>query len=144
VARAPPQTATLKVSTQPRGAHVYLEDEPKGTTSTQEGRLVLKDLAPGSYRLRLSLDGYNDWSQTVAVKAGETVSIEAQLAPWGPQPFSAQDVVDMLVGSISPKRMATLVQKHGVDFVLTDEIEKRIRAAGGDAELLVVIAKGKK
>jgi hypothetical protein len=40
--------------------------------------------------------------------------------------------------------VATLGRQRGVDFALNDEIEGRVRAAGGDAELLVAIAKAKK
>ena len=62
----------------------------------------------------------------------------------GPGAFTVQDVVDMLRGEISPKRVATLVQQRGVDFALTDAIEKQIRDAGGDSDLLVAIAKARK
>jgi hypothetical protein len=49
-----------------------------------------------------------------------------------------------LGGEIRPKRVATLVQQRGVDFALTDAIEQQIRAAGGDSDLLVAIAKARK
>jgi len=45
---------------------------------------------------------------------------------------------------ISSKRVATPVQQRGVSFVLDDESERKIRDAGGDAELLLAIAKAKK
>ena len=140
----PPKKAALRVSAQPGGAQVYLDDEPKGATSSAEGRLVLKELAPGSYRVRLSLAGYKDWSQTIVLNPGDELTLEARLAPQGPAPFTADDIVEMLEGGVSPKRAATLVQQQGVDFTLTQAMENRIRAAGGDSDLLLAIAKAKK
>ncbi|HEV2021051.1 MAG TPA: hypothetical protein VGQ94_00830 [Terriglobales bacterium] len=66
------------------------------------------------------------------------------MAPRGPRPFTVQDVVDMLLGGISPKRAATLIQERGVDFALNDKTEQQIRAGGGDSDLLLAIAKAKK
>ena len=40
--------------------------------------------------------------------------------------------------------MTELVKQFGVDFVLTDEAEKRLRSAGADSDLLLTIAKAKK
>ena len=55
--RLAPRTATLVIESCPGGAHVYVDDEPVGTTSS-EGRLTLTMLSPGQHRVRLSLDGY--------------------------------------------------------------------------------------
>ena len=139
----PPKKAALRISAQPGRAQVYLDDEPRGTAS-EEGRLVLKDLAPGAYRLRLTLAEYKDWNQTITLNPGDELSVEARLTPQGPAPFTADDIVEMLGGGVSPKRAAALVQQQGVDFALTQAIENRIRAAGGDSDLLLVIAKAKK
>ncbi len=140
---AVPKPAALTISSRPGSAQVYLDDEPKGTTSA-EGRLVLKDLAAGSRRLRLSLAGYDEWSQVIELAAGVTRTVEATLAPAGPPPFTLQDVVKMLEGDIHPKRVATLVQETGVDFALTDAAEKQLRAAGADSDLLLAVAKARK
>ena len=105
---------------------------------------MLDNLPPGPYKLRLSLAGYKDWSQSGTLSAGQTLEVQAELKTAGPGPFTVQDVVDMLRGEISPKRVLTLVQQRGVDFALTDEIEKQIRDAGGDSDLLIAIAKTKK
>lgn len=66
------------------------------------------------------------------------------VVPSGPPPFTLQDVVDMLRGEMAPARIAILVQERGVSFALADAIEKQIRDAGGDTELLFAIAKAKK
>ena len=154
VARMLPKPVLLLAS-NPAGAEVYLNDERKGATAA-DGMLKLSDLAAGEYRVVARLKGYEDWAQTVRLEPGAETKLEANLValpppppppppkPAGPLPFTARDVVDMLQGAVSPRRVGTLVQQRGVDFALTDDIEKQIRAAGGDDALLLAIAKAKR
>jgi TPR repeat protein len=62
-----------------------------------------------------------------------------------PQPkdrrLALSEIEEALTGSISPKRVATLVQQLGVSFDLNDEVEKRLRGLGADDKLLIAIAK---
>ncbi len=143
-APAPVPNGVLRITSQPTAVEVYLDDRRRGITGAEEGKLVLDDLPPGSYKLRLSLAGYKDWAQTVTVTAGQSADIQAVMKVAGPGAFTVQDVVDMLRGEVSPKRVATLVQQRGVDFALSDAVEKQIRDAGGDSDLLVAIAKARK
>ncbi|MGH9602768.1 MAG: M48 family metalloprotease, partial [Terriglobales bacterium] len=136
-------TTALIISSRPGGAQVYLDDEPKGTTS-DEGKLVLKDIGVGSRRLRLSLSGYGEWTQALELTAGEARKIEATLVPAGPPPFSLRDILDMLRGEIAPPRVSVLVYERGVNFALTDAVEQQLRAAGADDALLLAITKAKK
>ena len=141
IARA--QQNTLRITSQPGGAQVYLDDKPKGATSADKGKLVLEDLPAGTYELRISLSGYKDWIQSVTLTEGSTIYVDATLAVPGPAPLTAQDVVDLLRGEVSAKRATVLVMERGVDFALTAPIEQEIRAAGGDADLLLAITKAK-
>ncbi len=137
------QQNTLRITTQPGSAQVYLDDAPKGTTSPDEGKLVLENLPAGSHKLRIGLSGYRDWLQSVTFTAGSTLYIDAKLTVAGPLPLTSQDVVDLLKGGVSAKRTADLVKERGVDFTLTEAIEQEIRAAGGDADLLLALTKAK-
>lgn len=141
--RLAPKTGDLTVRTKPGQVQVYLDDEFRGTSSS-EGRLVLKALKPGSYQLRLSLASFKEWTQTVTLGAGEALQIEAELESAGPKPLALSDVEQALTGGLSKARVAALVKEYGVDFALTDEAEKRLRAAGADETLLLAIAKGRK
>jgi hypothetical protein len=76
--RLAPRTATLVIESSPGSAHVYVDDEPVGTTSS-EGRLKLSTLGPGQHRVRLSLDGYRDDSQDVALAAGAVLELKVTL-----------------------------------------------------------------
>ena len=53
--------------------------------------------------------------------------------------LTQDDVVQLLRGGVSPKRVATLVRQHGVDFSLTDAIEKEIRDFGADDALIATL-----
>jgi len=140
----PPRAGTLKVITHPEIAQVYLDNRPKGVTSEAEGELILEDLAPGPYRVRVSLEGYSDWKQEVQVEVGKTLIIEAKLEPRGPKPLSLAEVEEALQGGLTSTRIAALVKQYGVDFALTADNEQRLRAAGANDSVLLAVAKNKK
>jgi len=64
---------TLKVSSEPPGAEVYVNGSYKGTTP-----LVL-DLYPDEYTVEIKKEGYNPYSEKVTVKPGQMTSITATL-----------------------------------------------------------------
>ena len=70
--------SVLMIETKPGSATVYVDDEPVGKTSS-EGRLRLSHLKSGDRRVRLTLDGYKDSEQLVAVTEGETVRLVVTL-----------------------------------------------------------------
>ena len=45
----------------------------------------------------------------------------------------------MLSGDVPPKRVAKLARERGIDFQITPEIEKELRAAGGTDDLLIAL-----
>jgi len=75
-----PTAATLVIQSTPGGTHVYVDDEPLGTTSS-EGRLKLSTLTAGQHRVRLSLDGYKEDSRDIALAAGATLELKETLMP---------------------------------------------------------------
>lgn len=75
--------ATLQIETSPGEADIYLNDEPRGTTSP-EGRLVLAGLDPGSYRLRAFAKGYESWQQSVQLGPGDVWTVKAKLVAKAP------------------------------------------------------------
>ncbi len=71
------QTATtgmLAVESQPAGASVTVNGKPSGTTP-----LMISDLAPGEYRVTLTLRGFREFATTVRVVAGERARAAARL-----------------------------------------------------------------
>lgn len=77
----------LVFNTEPPGAFVYLNGEYQGTTPL-EGLEVL----PGEIRLRVELDGYEDYETTVSVEEAELVSLpEVILSATKGMPWQVQD-----------------------------------------------------
>lgn len=58
--------------------------------------------------------------------------------------LSLEAVLKLLDAGVTPARLETLVKERGVSFALTEETEKKLRAAGANSELLFDIAKAKR
>jgi hypothetical protein len=67
-------TGVLEVDSRPSGAAVTINGRPSGSTP-----LVLNELAPGEYRILLSMPGYQEFTTTVRVVAGERARAAASL-----------------------------------------------------------------
>ena len=151
-----PRGAVLSISTRP-GASVYLNGRLAGIADP-EGSCVMSGLKAISFQVRVSLDGYRDWTGTVALSFGEPRRINAELALIPPgsidsdksraasvsRSLTVEEIVDLLRGSVSSKRVASLVRERGANFALTESIIEQIRKAGGDDALLLAIAKAKR
>ncbi|MCL0088559.1 PEGA domain-containing protein, partial [Dehalococcoidia bacterium] len=77
--RLPPPAGSLSITSEPPGAEVYLDDDFRGRTP-----LTLEELVPGSYELKLTLEGREEWDKTVLVRAGEITSVMAELTALPP------------------------------------------------------------
>lgn len=139
--------ASLEILVEPVGTALYLNDEYKGRTNS-EGRLKVSELAAGEYRLRLTHDGYEEWTRSVTLAAGETRSIEVELdaaaPPQSPGVLGFEEVLKLLESGVTPARLETIVKERGVSFARDDQAEQKLRQAGATAELLLAIAKAKK
>lgn len=57
------------------------------------------------------------------------------------KPLSLADVEDLLRVRVTPRRMISLIEEHGINFRVTDEIGKRLEAAGADATVMVALVR---
>ena len=133
----------LTLETTPGGGQVYVDDVYKGTTSEQ-GRLRLDGVAPGSHRLRLASTGYQEWTQKTEVTAGQTLPLKVTLESSGPKPLQEPEIEDGLTKGLPNARLVKLVKEFGVAFTLTPQIEQRLRRMGANNDLLLAIATHKK
>ena len=69
------QAGTLELTANVGGARVFLDGRDVGVIPSGTGRLVLRDLASGSYEVTLVAPGYGTVVQTVRVDAGRTTAI---------------------------------------------------------------------
>jgi len=78
-----------------------------------------------------------------AVAFGIFISQATAQNDTAPEPLSESKILTGLKGDITPKRLGVLVGRLGVDFSLTPEIERRLRAAGANDELIAAIRNAK-
>nr|QNO52394.1 hypothetical protein IAKEDICC_00015 [Methanosarcinales archaeon ANME-1 ERB6] len=74
VPKTTPATGTISVSSSPSSANVYLDNTYKGITP-----LTIPDISTGTHTIKVTLAGYDDWSQNVQVTSGETLPVPASL-----------------------------------------------------------------
>ncbi len=114
------------LSSTPSAAKIYLDNKYQGITPQ-----TLSNLNPGTYQLRLTKSGYQDWQQEVTVSFDKTVEIFVYLAPLSSAlgeikltstPSSAKVFLD--AGQYMGKTPLTIDKvspgKHKVTLVLAD------------------------
>lgn len=69
------QAGEIDISSSPSGANVYLDSVYKGSTPS-----ALTGVIPGSHVVKLTKDGYSDWSKIVQVTNGGVTTIIADLS----------------------------------------------------------------
>ena len=69
-----PLVPTLSITSSPDGAAVYLNEKYIGTTPLKNYETTV-----GTHTIRLSMDNYSDWYDTVTVTLGERAEIAAEL-----------------------------------------------------------------
>ncbi len=72
-------SGSLDVRSTPSGASIYIDGTYKGVTP-----FVVLELSEGSYQVKLSRSGYNDYTQTAFITTGETTIVSATLSPTPP------------------------------------------------------------
>lgn len=106
------------------GASVMLHGPaPQGTTTAAEGRYVLADVAPGTYRLEVRMVGYGRAEAEVVVAAGRTATLDVALTE---ATYDMEEVV------VSATRMAMpLAAVSGAVTVLDGKELAQQEALGG-------------
>ncbi len=71
----PPNTGSLYIKSVPQGADVYVDGSYYGPAPQ-----VASGLSPGYHQVRLSLSGFQTWTGSIYVTAGETTTINQALS----------------------------------------------------------------
>jgi len=73
IAKPPLQTQTntgsIMINSEPPSAVIYLDDDNIGVTPA-----IITQLPPGKYKIKITMNGYATWSQSVDVKANKETS----------------------------------------------------------------------
>jgi len=72
---APPMSGSIRITSTPAGAAIYLNDRRQSQTTN----CILDDLTPGSYRLKLELEGYQSYETVHTVKVGQQATLTPRL-----------------------------------------------------------------
>lgn len=72
-----PKYGSMKITSFPSGADVYVGSEYKGKTSPE----LIVNLPVGSYRIKVSKNGYKDYETEVIIETGKTKEIFVTLIP---------------------------------------------------------------
>jgi len=75
ICQKPEETGWIAVNSTPEGAAVYLDDSLTDETTN----CVLEDVPVGEHHLKLTLDDYFDWEDSVVVEADDTLKLEVEL-----------------------------------------------------------------
>ncbi|MBT8507451.1 hypothetical protein AZH53_03285 [Methanomicrobiaceae archaeon CYW5] len=78
VERTTPYEGSLNIQSTPSGAEVYFNGDMKGMTP-----LIIPGIAPGTYKITLKKDGYQDWVANIEIDADEKETISASMYPGG-------------------------------------------------------------
>jgi len=72
------QTGTIVIHSNEGNARIYLDGQYKGQTEKNR-KIVLEGVAEGYHDVRITLDGYIDWSQSVQLKANQRLQLNINL-----------------------------------------------------------------
>ncbi len=128
-----PNYGYIQVGSTPSGAGIYLDGTYQGRTVSGD-TFDISNVVPGSHIIQLTLQGYEDYTSTVTVSAGQTVLVNAALSrnPVSPTtgsievisaPSGAEVYVDnvyrgytpMTVQNIAPGSHVVLLQLGGYE-----------------------------
>jgi outer membrane receptor for ferrienterochelin and colicins len=62
-------------------ANIYLEGTYWGTSSNEEGEYVLQNIPAGTYKLKVTVLGYRDFSKNISISTNQNLKLPIQLTP---------------------------------------------------------------
>jgi hypothetical protein len=83
----PAEKGTLKLTSTPAGAEIYLDSQYKGTTPS-----TISDVEPGNHTLEFRLNGYKIWKSVITVPPGPSSYFAALTATAQPGPEQEMDI----------------------------------------------------
>ncbi|NAS88761.1 hypothetical protein C4E24_03345 [ANME-1 cluster archaeon AG-394-G21] len=121
-----PAIGSICVCSTPSGAGISFDGVPiSGITP-----YAIQNVEPGSHTIKLTLDGYHDWKETVSVTAGKTVEIDATLTQ-----ISGSATV-----TSTPSGAAIYVETYSGDVYIGDTPYTDTAVAPGDYTITLTLA----
>ena len=124
-----PLPTELRVVTVPAGASVYVDDEPRGAAP-----LAITNALPGSFRVRVRLEGYDPLARTVELGPGEHSTQEFRLRP-NTGSVSLSTSPALVTVSVDGRRAGATEAKPGASDAVSRELVLRVPAGVRTVEL---------
>ena len=112
-----PASPALVIEGAPPGAQIFVDDQLTASTDL-EGQAKISTLAPGQHRLRLRLNGYEDYDQGIDLSAGQTSRVVAKLEPFELPILAAPAKPPSLAVTATPPPVVRSTKVANPDFVL--------------------------
>jgi hypothetical protein len=110
------KTGSIMVKSKPPSAMIYLDDDNIGVTPA-----IITQILPGRYKVKIKMNGYDAWSQSVDVKANKETSLTAILQGKdgsiviGSEPTNAKIFIDGNSAGMTPENLNNV--KPGKYFI---------------------------
>ena len=117
-----PSVPALIVQGAPPGAQIFIDDQMVAAADST-GQGSISGLAPGQHRLRVGLNGYQDYRQDIALQTNQTSIVTAKLDPYELPALIAptQAPIVPFAPAIPPR--AIVLRASPPDFVLNRTLE---------------------
>src|SRR5713226_5703762 len=112
-----PASPVLEIEDAPPGAQIFVDDQLTASTNL-EGQAKIATLAPGQHRLRLTLNGYQEYDQGIDLLAGQTSTVVAKLEPFELPILTAPAQPPSLAVTATPPPVVRSTKVAIPDFVL--------------------------
>jgi hypothetical protein len=129
----PAEKGTLKLTSSPAGAEIYLDSQYKGTSPS-----TISDVEPGNHTLEFRSNGYKVWKSVITVPSGPSNYFAALTAT--AQPGSEEEMDITPAATSGP--VAVTVQVSREQMIIGDSMTFSGIATGTDSVTLTLFGPG--
>ena len=100
------KTGSIMVNSEPPSAEIYIDGDNIGVTPA-----IITQIFPGKYKVKIKMDGFDSWNQSVDVKANKETSLTAVLQGRdgsiviGSKPTNAKIFINGNGAGVTPERI---------------------------------------
>jgi WD40 repeat protein len=117
-----PTVPALVVQGAPPGAQIFIDDQMVAAADST-GQGSISSLAPGQHRLRVDLNGYQEYRQDIALQTNQTSIVTAKLDPYELPALIAPTKAPIVPFAPAIPAPAIVVRASPPDFVLDRTLE---------------------
>lgn len=96
------KTGGIYVYTSESGAEIFVDEELSETTSLFQRGILLKQLSPDQYNIKVSKEGYLDWKKNISVEGEKVAEAYPILIPNSPKLINIPKQINKTSATTSP------------------------------------------